>query len=175
VPSTDVHYLFIFWNDWIDTATESWGPLRYNFILSSCTRTIDLNHTVYYRLYTKDGPLESINPIYSNDRFIGRILSTSVRPPHTATSLKRHLCKIEGLASENCTLYQSLSENTALEDSTRLSLRGTPGPGLSVDDPIALVSGHVRQSQAESSAASQELLERDFEQRYGTVHSLHLT
>ena len=132
-------------------------------------------HAVYYRLYTKGGPLESINPIYSDDGFISRILSTSVRPPHTVTSIKRYLCKIEDLASEKCTLYQSLSGKTALEDSTRLSLRGTPGPGSSVDDPMALVSINERQSQVERSAASQELLERDFEQRYGTTHSLHLT
>ncbi|EDR15483.1 uncharacterized protein LACBIDRAFT_321347 [Laccaria bicolor S238N-H82] len=125
---------------------------------------------VYYRLYTKGGPLESINPIYSNDRFIGRILSTSVRPPHTVASLKRYLCKIEDLAPENCTLYQSLTENTALEDSTHLSLRGTPGPGSSVDDPIALVSSNERQSQVESSATSKELLERDFEQHYVYYH-----
>jgi hypothetical protein len=141
-------------------------------------RIIDLNplmgHAVYYRLYTKDGPLASIYPIYSNDRSISRILSTSVRPPHTVTSIKRHLFKVEGLSSENCTLYRSLSENASLEDSTRLSLRGTPGPGSSVEDPIVLVSNDERQLR-ESSAASQELLERDFEQRYGTVHSLSFT
>ncbi|EDQ98971.1 uncharacterized protein LACBIDRAFT_335496 [Laccaria bicolor S238N-H82] len=125
---------------------------------------------VYYRLYTKGGPLESINPIYSNDRFISRILSTSVRPPHTVASFKRYLCKIEDLAPENCTLYQSLTENTALEDSTRLSLRGTPGPGSSVDDPIALASSNERQSAVESSAASKDLLEQDFEQRYVYYH-----
>ena len=102
-------------------------------------------------------------------------MSTSVRPPHTVISLKRYLCKIEDLASESCTLYKSLSENKALEDSIRLSLRGTPGLGSSVDDPLALVSSNERQSQVESSAVSQELLERDFEQRYGTVHFLHLT
>ena len=72
-------------------------------------------------------------------------------------------------------MYQSLSEKTASEDSTRLTLRGTPGPGSSVDDPMALVSSNERQSKVESSAASQELPERDFEERYGTVQSLHLT
>ena len=133
-------------------------------------------HAVYYRLYTTDGSLESINPIYANDRSISRILSTSVRPPHTVISLKRYLCKIEELASENCTLYKSLSENKVSEDSTRLSLRGTPQLGSSVDDPLALVSSNERQLHVESSAVSQELIERDFEQRYGTlVHSLRLT
>ena len=122
-----------------------------------------------------DGPLESINPIYSNDHYISRILSTSVRPPHTVTSLKRYLCKIEDVAFENCALYQSLSENTALKDSAHLSLRGISGPGSSVDDPMALVSSNKRLSPVESSVASQELLERDLKQRYGKVHFLHLT
>ena len=50
---------------------------------------------VYYQLYTKGGPLQSNNPIFSNDHFISRISSKSVRPPYTAALLKRYICKIE--------------------------------------------------------------------------------
>ncbi|EDR15487.1 uncharacterized protein LACBIDRAFT_321354 [Laccaria bicolor S238N-H82] len=124
---------------------------------------------IYYRLYTKDGPLESNSPIYSNDRFISRIASSSVRPPHTATSLLRYLCKIEGLALQNCILFQSLSEITALDDLIHLSLWGTTGPGTSNGDPMALVvdkSAAERRSQVTSVVQPQGLFEGDHEHRY---------
>ena len=135
-------------------------------------------HPVYYRLYTKDGPLESNNPIYSNDNFISRIVPLSVRPPQTTASLMTYLCKIEGLALQNCILFQSLSEMTALDDSIHLSLQGTTGPGASELDPVALVVDKCaveRRSQVTSAVQPRELLERDYEERYGAVLLLVVT
>ena len=95
---------------------------------------------VYYRLYTKEGPLESNKPIFSNDRAISRISSKSVRPPHTAASLKRYVCKIEGVEGpEKTALYLSLSETKPVDDSARLALRGNSGPGSSEADPVIFV------------------------------------
>ena len=99
---------------------------------------------VYYRLYTTEGPLETNNPIFSDDRFISHISSKSVRPPHTAASLKKCVCKIEGVEGpEKGALYLSLSERKPLDDSARLVLRGNsesgPGPGSSEVDPVILV------------------------------------
>jgi hypothetical protein len=93
-----------------------------------------------------------------------------VRPPRTAASLTRYICKIEGLEHRKGVLYQSLSDNTALGDSTRLSFRGTTGPGASDVDPVGLIVGTraaEERSQASSAVESQELLERDYEQHYG--------
>ena len=103
-------------------------------------RPFHIMRAVYYRLYTKEGPLESNNPIFSNDRFISRISSKSVRPPHTAPSLKRCVCKIEEVEGpEKSTLYLSLSEKKPLDDSARLGLRGKDGPGSSEVDPVVFV------------------------------------
>ena len=127
---------------------------------------------MYYRLYTQDGPLKSNSPIYSNDHFISRIVSSSVRPPQTAASLVRYLCKIEGLALQSCILFQSLLEMTALDDSIRLSLQGTSGPGASDLDPMVLVvDKHIteRRSQVTSMVQLQDLFEHDYEQRYGAA------
>ena len=98
---------------------------------------------VYYRLYTKDGAIESYNHIYSNDRFMGRILTKAVAPPHTVSSLKRYLCEIEGFpGAENSDLYVTLlSQCAVMLDSTRISLLGPSGIGSSMDDPVALVIG----------------------------------
>jgi hypothetical protein len=95
---------------------------------------------VYYRLYTEDGPLESYNPIYSNDLFISHISAKSVAPPRTAASLKKYLCKIEGYPGKG-NLYLSLGEKTPLDDSSRLALRGDSGAGSSEFDPVALIVG----------------------------------
>ena len=88
----------------------------------------------------------------------------------------RYLCKIEGVALQNCVLYQSLSEMTVLDNSTHISLRETTGPGASDIDPVVLVvdkRGAEGRSQVTSAVESQELLERDYEQRYGAVLQLY--
>ena len=95
-----------------------------------------------------------------------------MRPPQTAASLMRYLCKIEGLALQNCILFQSLSELTPLDDSIHLSLKGTTGPGASDLDPMALVVDKCaaeRRSQATSAVQPRELFERDYEQDYGAA------
>ena len=56
----------------------------------------------------------------------------------------------------------------------RLLFRGTTGPGLFDVDPVALIvntSSVEKRSQALSSVKSQELLERDYEKRYGAAKS----
>ncbi|KIJ95866.1 hypothetical protein K443DRAFT_43614, partial [Laccaria amethystina LaAM-08-1] len=52
--------------------------------------------SVYHRIYLKDNALKSINPIYSNDRSISRILFKSITPPRNVASQQRHLRKVEG-------------------------------------------------------------------------------
>lgn len=125
---------------------------------------------VYYRLYVVDGPLESVKPIYSNDCFISRILSKSVAPPHTAASLKKYVCRIEGFeTAEKCTLFLSLEEKIPIGDDTRLPLRAKSGPGLSELEPMALIVD-TRACHKRSPASSKPLFEQFDETatRYGT-------
>ena len=99
---------------------------------------------VYYRPYQEDGAIESRSPAYSNDRFIGRVLSKAVTPPHTAASLKSHLCNVEGFSgSENASLYLSLSSQTILDNSFRLALMNRSGPGSSEKEPMVLLIKNV--------------------------------
>ena len=100
----------------------------------------DLTNAVYYRLYTKLGAFESIHPLYHDDRFIGRIPTKAFPPPHTVASIRRSLCKLEGLSQPDKGLvFTPLSSRTPKEDSARLTLYAPSGPGLSERDPIALV------------------------------------
>ncbi|EDR07300.1 uncharacterized protein LACBIDRAFT_299074 [Laccaria bicolor S238N-H82] len=95
---------------------------------------------VYYRLYTKLGAFESNHALYHNDRFIGRVPSKFFPPPHMVASFRRTLCKLEGLSEpDKALVFTPLSSPAPKEDSARLSLYGPSGPGLSEQDPIALV------------------------------------
>jgi len=97
---------------------------------------------LYYRLYTTEGAITTSKPIYANDPFIGRTLPKLITPPHMARNVINHLCGIEGFSVNSVgSLFESLSSQTAIEESTRLSLKSHDGPGLSEDDPIALVVG----------------------------------
>ena len=87
----------------------------------------------------------------------------------------RYLCRIEGIALQNCVLYQSLSEMVVLNNSTHISLRETTGPGASDIDPVALVvdkRSAERRLQVESTVELQDLMERDYELRYGAALQL---
>ncbi|EDR07204.1 uncharacterized protein LACBIDRAFT_328225 [Laccaria bicolor S238N-H82] len=95
---------------------------------------------VYYRLYTKLGAFESNHALYQNDRFIGHIPSKLFAPPHMVTSFRRTLCKLEGPSEpDKALVFTPLSSPAPKEDSAHLSLYGPSGPGLSEQDPIALV------------------------------------
>ncbi|EDR07301.1 uncharacterized protein LACBIDRAFT_328173 [Laccaria bicolor S238N-H82] len=113
---------------------------------------------VYYRLYTKLGAFESIHPLYHNDRLIGRIPSKSFAPPHSVASIKWSLCKLEGLSEpDKALLFTPLSSPAPKEASACLSLSAPSGPGLSEQDPIALVVKSEKRT--EEILQSEELLE----------------
>ena len=134
--------------------------------LLQCSHSFWTNPTeflqlVCYRLYTKDGAIQSLNPIYSNDHFNSRISPIFITPPpHTALSLKRHLCKIEGLAGlrSNDLVVEALSREAAIPDSTCLKLRGHLGPDVSSRDPMALVVG-VAEAEKQSSGTDPQAKE----------------
>jgi len=63
-----------------------------------------------------------------------------VAPPHTAASLKKYVCQVEGFeTAEKCTLFLSLMEKIPIGDDTRLSLQAKSGPGLSELELMALI------------------------------------
>ena len=143
--------------------------------LPLCSYNFGYAHTVYYRLYTKDGPIKSNNPIYANNPFISRTLPIFVTPPRTVLSVKKYLCKIEGLSGpKGSTLFESLSSQTAVEESFRLAVKESSGPGVSEDDPLVLVVGvEDAEKRSASTAQSEGLLEAvQAEARYGLSQDL---
>ena len=117
----------------------------------------------------------SNNPIYANNPFISRTLPKFVTPPRTALSVKKHLCKIEGLsAPTSSTLFESLSSETAVAESSRLGFGGYSGLGLSESDPIVLVVGIEDAEKRQASTAQSERLPEAVlpEPRYGASQNV---
>ena len=97
---------------------------------------------VYHRLYTKDSPDRSNNPIYAHNPFISRTLPKFFTPPRTALFVKSIFAR-----SKDCWAPQVLhcsrrfKVQTVVEESFRLAVRDYSGPGVSEDDPMVLVVG----------------------------------
>ena len=76
---------------------------------------------------------------YSNEPCLGRIRADSVPPPHTLASIKRCISRVErnsALAYAN--LFADISCDTPLKEG-HISFLGTDGPGLSPNEPMAIV------------------------------------
>ena len=117
----------------------------------------------------------SNNPIYANNPFISRTLPKFVTPPRIALSVKNHLCKIEGIsAPTSSALFESLSSETAVVESSRLAFGRYSGPGSSENDPIVLVVGvEDAEKRLASTAQSERLPEAVLpEPRYGTFQNV---
>jgi hypothetical protein len=97
---------------------------------------------VYYRVYAEDGVVPAMNPVYSDDPHLGRIMANLVAPPHTAFSLKHCLSNIENIdKSIRTRLFISTSSQSPMDDAGRVSIAMYPGPGCTPSDPMALVAG----------------------------------
>jgi hypothetical protein len=96
---------------------------------------------VYYRLYAEDGAIPSMNPVYSDDPYLGSIPATLVVPPHTAASLKRCLSNVEKIDDKiPTTLFIATSSQNPMDDNDHLSIFADPGPGCTPNEPMALVA-----------------------------------
>ena len=74
-------------------------------------------------------------------------------------SIRRSLCKREGLSEpDKALVFTLLSSPAPKEDSARLSLYASSGPGLSEQDPIALVVESEKRTK--DIAQPEKLLER---------------
>lgn len=111
---------------------------------------------VYYRIYSEDVGIPSQKPLNLEDPYIGRIHAKSIAPPHTILSLKRCICKAEGITDHSrTTLFVANSSNSAMDDKGRISVSDQTGPGRDPAEPMALV---VRLLSTERAAIDQSYI-----------------
>jgi hypothetical protein len=118
-------------------AGPRYGEFEYYPYLSSLK---DQNPSVYYRVYAKHGAIITVNPVYSDDPYLGRILARRVAPPHTASSLRRCLSNVENIGTDiQTSLFVATSSESPMDDSDQMSILGHTGPGYTANEPVALV------------------------------------
>jgi len=96
---------------------------------------------LYYLLYTDDDEIPSKVAFDPEETSLGRIRTDSVTPPHTLTSIKRCISRVErnpAIASAHANLFADTSCDTPLKEG-QISLLSTDGPGLSPNEPMAIV------------------------------------
>ena len=94
---------------------------------------------VYYLLYANDCEMSSKVAFDTEEPSLGRIRADSVAPPHSPASIKQCISRVErnpALAQAN--IFADISCAAPLKDGY-ISILGTDGPGLSPDEPMAIV------------------------------------
>ena len=101
--------------------------------------TSQLLREVYYLLYDEDYEIPSKVAIDPEEPSLGRIRADYVAPPHSAASIKRCISRVEGIpALAHANLFADISCDTPLKE-THILFNRTDGPGLSPNDPMAIV------------------------------------
>jgi hypothetical protein len=95
---------------------------------------------VYYLLYADDYEIPSKVAIDPEEPSLGRIRTDSVTPPHSLTSIKLCISRVErtpALAYAN--LFADSSCDAPLKEGHHMSILRTDGPGSSPNEPMAIV------------------------------------
>ena len=93
---------------------------------------------VYYLLYALKDDCEIPSKVADEPSF-GRIRVDSVAPPHSPTSIKRCISRVEGNAALAYSYLFGNTENDAPLKEGHISILHTDGPGLSPNEPMAIV------------------------------------
>ena len=99
---------------------------------------------VYYILYADDYEIPSKVAIDPEKPSLGHIRADSVAPPHSAVSIKRCISRVERSPElAQADLFADISCDTPLKDG-HISILRTNGPGLSPNEPMAIVQMQVK-------------------------------
>jgi len=105
---------------------------------------------LYYLLYANDYEMESKVAIDPERPSLGRIRADSVPPPRNLASIKRCISRVERTpALAYADLFADTSSDTPLNES-HISILRTDGPGLSPDEPMAIVQIPIVQAETHS-------------------------
>ena len=99
---------------------------------------------MYYQLHANDSEMPSKVAIYPEEPSIGRIRADYISPPHSPTSIKLCISRVErnpGIV--NSDLFADTTCDSPLTDG-HISILRTDGPGLSPNEPMAIVQADVQ-------------------------------
>ena len=100
---------------------------------------------MYYQLYADDSQIPSKVAIDAEEPSLGRIRADCVAPPHSPTSIKRCISRVErNPALVNFDLFADTSCDSPLTEG-HISILRTDGPGLSPNEPMAIVQTDIQE------------------------------
>jgi hypothetical protein len=100
---------------------------------------------VYYLLYTDEYEIPSKVAFDPEEPCLGRIRTDSVTPPHSPATIKRCISRVEETPALTCAdLFADISCDIPLKEG-HISILRTVGPGLSPDEPMAIVQNSIVQ------------------------------
>ena len=99
---------------------------------------------VYYQIYADDSEMPKKSCRWSRGPSLGRIRADSIAPPHSPTSIKLCISRVEGKpALVNSDLFAGTTCVSPLKES-HISIFHTDGPGLSPDEPMSIVKYDIQ-------------------------------
>ncbi|EDR09530.1 uncharacterized protein LACBIDRAFT_293807 [Laccaria bicolor S238N-H82] len=97
---------------------------------------------VYYRVYDEGGEISSKTSFDDTDSSLGRLDTLCISPPYTALSLKYCITKAEGVSPDRvCDLFEDEGGDSTLKDGDTVALLSDSYPGVSKEEPLAIVYG----------------------------------
>ena len=101
---------------------------------------------MYYQLFADDSEMASKVAFDPEQPSLGRIRVDSIVPPHSPTSIKCRISRVErNPALVNSDLFAGTACDTPLTDGhIDISIFRTDGPGLSPNEPMAIVQADVQ-------------------------------
>ncbi|KIJ91760.1 hypothetical protein K443DRAFT_653132 [Laccaria amethystina LaAM-08-1] len=109
---------------------------------------------VHYRVFDDNGEATSKTSFDETDTALGRIDVLSIPPPYSVASLKRRLVIAEEITDHNSQLFEDEDSRTAMNDGDAIALCTKSYPGITEDEPIAIVYNVVTVSSPPQSASS---------------------
>ena len=99
---------------------------------------------VYYRVFFQDGAIPTLHPASSDDPFLGRVLATSITPPHNVDSLKRCLAKHEDIDHRRkiVILFLTRCSVSPMDDTSKINIVKLPDRIAEWGERPALVNLH---------------------------------
>ena len=95
---------------------------------------------MYYLLYADGYEIPSKVAFDPEEPSLGRISADSVAPPHTPISIKLCISRVEGNPTLfYADLFADTSCDSPLKEDDHISFLRTDGPGLSPNEPMAIV------------------------------------
>ena len=113
--------------------------------------------SVHYRVYDNNSEVTSKTSFDETDTALGRVDVLSIPPPYSVSSLKRRLIAAEEISDSNPQIFEDEDSKTAMNDGDAIPLCAKSYPGITEDEPIAIVYNKTVSPPTQSASSPKRL------------------